>query len=350
MNDSNRIGSLGGLKIWIILASLVIVIAGLKMAAQMVILFLLAILLTAIALAPFDWLKKKMLPEAFALAIILFGLWLASSAIVLLLGSSLNSFLNSLPQYQERMESVWIAFQSSLIQNGLLDKNFDVLKQVNPSQVFSLAGDIFSGLSNLLSNSILVVLIFVFMLLEVSSFKNKLAYISPASLRSMDKIVASLKKYFGIKILTSLATGILISLGLAILGLDFPILWGVLAFLLNFIPNIGSIVAAIPAVLLAFLQLPFLAAMGSLVLYIAVNFVIGNVIEPKWMGKSLGLSTFVVFVSLIVWGWILGTVGMLISVPLTMALKIVLDSKPETRNIGLFLGDEDELEELKKKS
>ncbi len=221
---------------------------------------------------------------------------------------------------------------------------------MNPSQVFSLAGDIFSGLSNLLSNSILVVLIFVFMLLEVSSFKNKLAYISPASLRSMDKIVASLKKYFGIKILTSLATGILISLGLAILGLDFPILWGVLAFLLNFIPNIGSIVAAIPAVLLAFLQLPFWAAMGSLVLYIAVNFVIGNVIEPKWMGKSLGLSTFVVFVSLIIWGWILGTVGMLISVPLTMALKIALDSKPETRNIGLFLGDEDELEELKKKS
>jgi predicted PurR-regulated permease PerM len=350
MNDSNRIGSLGGLKIWIILASSVILIAGLKMAAQMVTLFLLAVLLTAISLAPFDWLKKKGLREPLVVLIILVGLWLITMVIVLLVGSSLNGFLTTLPHYQDRMESVWVDLQSILVYNGFLDKDFDVFKQLNPSQVFSWAGNVFSGISYLVSNSILVVLIFVFMLLEVTSFKNKLTYISPASLSSMDRIVTGLKKYFGIKILTSLATGIFISLGLAILGLDFPVLWGILAFLLNFIPNIGSVIAAGPAVLLAFLQLPLFAAMGSLVLYIAVNFIIGNVLEPKWMGKSLGLSSFVVFISLIIWGWILGTVGMLISVPLTMALKIVLDEKPETRNIGLLLGDEDELEELKKKS
>ena len=136
----------------------------------------------------------------------------------------------------------------------------------------------------------------------------------------------------------SLATGVLISLWLFILGVDFPLLWGLLAFLLNFIPNIGSIIAAVPAVLLATIQLGWLHALGTGLGFLAVNIVMGSVVEPKFMGRGLGLSTLVVFLSLIFWGWVLGPVGMLLSVPLTITVKLALDSNEDTRWMAILLG------------
>jgi len=348
MKAINQTNSLGGLKFWIISASLIILIAGLKSASNIVTLFLLAILLTAISLAPFDWLKKKGASESIAMLTVLLGLWIVTTGLVVLLGSSLTNFLETIPTYQVKLEKLWLSLQKVFVEYGMMDENFDALEAVNPGQALTLAGSVFSGFSSMLSNSLLIVLVFVFMLMEVSSFKNKLAIISPDSLGSMDKVVLSLKKYFGIKTLTSLATGIMVSVGLLILGVDFPILWGALAFLLNFIPNIGSVIAAVPAVLLAFLQLPIGYGIGTIALFFAINFVIGNIVEPRLMGKSLGLSSFVVFISLIVWGWILGTVGMLIATPLTITLKIIFDSHEGTRNIGILLGDSTAIKELKK--
>ncbi|RLD38663.1 MAG: hypothetical protein DRI74_03245 [Bacteroidetes bacterium] len=348
MKVSNNTNSIASLKFWIISASLIILIAGLKSASDIVTLFLLAILLTAISLAPFDWLKKKGASDSVAMLTVLFILWIVITALVVLLGSSLTNFLATLPTYQVKLEGVWTSLQKFLVNYGIMEENFDALEQVNPGQALTLAGNVFSGFSSMLSNSFLIVLVFVFMLMEVSSFKNKLAIISPDSLGSVNKVVYSLKKYFGIKTLTSLATGILVSIGLAILGVDFPILWGALAFLLNFIPNIGSIIAAVPAVLLAFLQLPIGYGIATIVLFFAINFFIGSVIEPRLMGKSLGLSPFVVFISLIIWGWVLGTVGMLIATPLTITLKIILDSREETKNIGILLGDSSAIKELRK--
>ncbi len=348
MKVSEMQGTASSLKFWIISASLVILIAGLKSASSIVTLFLLAILLTAISLAPFDWLRKKGASQTVAMLTILFVLWILTAGLVVLLGSSLSNFLATIPVYQVKLEGIWGTLQKFLVKYGMIEANINVIKQINPTRALTLAGSVFSGFSSLLSNSLLIVLIFVFMLLEVSSFKNKLAIISPDSLGSLDKVVLSLKKYFGMKTLTSLSTGILVSIGLAILGVDFPILWGALAFLLNFIPNIGSFLAAIPAILLAFLQLPFAYGIGTLVLYLAVNFTIGNIVEPRLMGKSLGLSTFIVFISLIIWGWILGAVGMLIATPLTITLKIIFDSREETRNIGILLGDSSAIKELTK--
>lgn len=348
MKSIHLSNSLAGLKFWIISASIIILVAGLKSASNIVTLFLVAILLTAISLAPFDWLKKKRVPEWAAMLSILLGIWIISFALLVLLGSSLNNFLLTIPDYQVRYEGLWESLQNFLIQYGMIEENINILSQINPGKVLSLVGSIFSGFSSLLSNSLLIILIFVFMLLEVSSFKNKLAIISPDSLESVDMVVSSLKKYFGMKTLTSLSTGILVSIGLAILGVDFPVLWGILAFLLNFIPNIGSFIAAVPAVLLAFLQLPFAYGMATLIMYFAINFTIGSIIEPRLMGRSLGLSTFVVFISLIIWGWILGAVGMLIATPLTITIKIILDHRQETRNIGILLGGSAAIKEIVK--
>jgi predicted PurR-regulated permease PerM len=123
-------------------------------------------------------------------------------------------------------------------------------------------------------------------------------------------------------------------------GLDFYLLWGVLAFLLNYIPNIGSIIAAVPAMSLAVLQLGFPSAGAIGLGFMLINTIMGNVVEPRYMGRGLGLSTLVVFLSLIFWGWLLGTVGMLLSVPLTMILKIALENSSEGHWFSVLLSAE----------
>ena len=149
-----------------------------------------------------------------------------------------------------------------------------------------------------------------------------------------------MKRYMIIKTIIGLATGILIAFWLYILGVDYPILWGFLAFLLNYIPNLGSVVAAIPAVILAVIQLGFGSAVLVAAGYFAVNFVIGNIIEPRLMGRKLRLSTLVVFLSLIFWGGLLGLVGAILSIPLTMTLKFAFESNERTRWIAMLLGSE----------
>jgi predicted PurR-regulated permease PerM len=143
-----------------------------------------------------------------------------------------------------------------------------------------------------------------------------------------------------IKTSISLATGILVGSLLSVVGLDYFLLWGLLAFLLNYIPTIGSFIAAVPAILLAIVQLGFGDAMVIAAGYLVINTLMGNIIEPRFMGKGLGLSTLVVFFSLIFWGFILGPVGMLLSVPLTMTIKFAAEGSEDTRWISILLGSE----------
>lgn len=155
-------------------------------------------------------------------------------------------------------------------------------------------------------------------------------------------IINGVNRYLGIKTLTSLVTGIVIAVWLAIQGVDFPVMWGVFAFMLNYIPNIGSIIAAVPAVLLALIQLGPLPAGMAAIGFLVVNILVGSVIEPKVMGQGIGLSVLVVFLSLAFWGWVLGPVGMLLSVPLTMAVKIALSGRESTKWLSILLGSNKE--------
>lgn len=346
MNISRNKWSMGSLKFWIIGASMVVIIAGLKQASDLVTLILISLLLTSIFLAPFDWLKSKGVHEVLALIIIIISLLSITTLVILLLGSSTTNFSQKLPFYQQRFTESTEAITQWSMQQGLIDSNFNLMGELNPGKIMSLAASVFTGFGNLLSNSFLILFIFIFMMLEVTSLHKKLNVIAPHTWDGISQVIHSLKKYFGIKALTSLATGILVSVGLLIIGVDFPLLWGALAFLLNFIPNIGSIIAAIPAVFLAFIQLNPIAGIFTAALYLVINFVIGNMVEPPLMGRNLGLSSLVVFLSLIFWGWILGTVGMLIATPLTMTLKIILDNGKNTRNFGVILGDESSIKKL----
>lgn len=154
----------------------------------------------------------------------------------------------------------------------------------------------------------------------------------------MQDFSSSVNRYVGMKTALSLLTGVVVVIWLWILGVDYPFRWGLLAFLLNFVPTVGSILAAIPAVLLALIQLGPLMSLWAAAGYVVVNVVVGNVLEPRWMGQGLHLSPLVVFLSLVFWGWILGPVGMLLSIPLTILVKIALENDDDTRWLGIMLG------------
>jgi predicted PurR-regulated permease PerM len=206
-----------------------------------------------------------------------------------------------------------------------------------------LVANTLSGLGGVLTNGFLILLTVAFILTEASSFPTKLHRVldrPDRSLEGFDHFLETVKRYMAIKTWVSLATGAIVWLALWLIGVDYPLLWGVVAFLLNYVPNIGSIIAAIPAVLLAIIQLGWGHAVGVILLYVAINVIIGSIIEPKFMGKGLGLSTLVVFLSLIFWGWVLGPVGMLLSIPLTMTVKIAMDHNEETRWIAVLLDSE----------
>lgn len=329
-----------GSKFWITFASFVIIIAGLKAAAVIVTPFFLALVISAICLGPFMWLTDKGLPEWLSIIIITLSVLIISVLVILLIGSSIPGFVEKAPFYGEKLSLYWENINRWLVESGWLKEDTALVKSINPENIMILAGTVFSGLGNLMSNSILILLVIIFLLSEINLINKKIATIKPGSDKELNVIIQNIRKYFSTKTMTSLATGILIAVGLAIIGVDFPILWGFLAFILNYVPNIGSTIAAIPAVLLALVQLGPGSALVTTILYLVVNGVIGNGIEPRIMGKNLGLSTLVVFLSLIFWGWVLGTVGMLLAVPITMTIKLILDGNSNTRWIGILLGNE----------
>jgi len=194
--------------------------------------------------------------------------------------------------------------------------------------------------AGVLSNLFVALLTIVFILFEAAGFPAKLraAFGDRQGSERFEKIRYEVQHYLGIKSLVSLTTGAAIAAALAILGVDYPLLWGMLAFLLNYIPTFGSILAGIPPVLLAIVQLGPGHAIAVALVFVTTNVVLGNFVEPHFLGRRLGLSTLVVFLSLVFWGWVWGPVGMLLSVPLTMILKIMLENTPDLAWIAVLLG------------
>lgn len=350
MEQKGNSNSQFGIRFWIISAALIVVIAGMKEAAGLITPFFLALFITAIFYSPFKWLKDKGMHTAFALAIVIFGIALITFTIFALIGASVASFTGKIPFYESRFTMYWSGINDFLKENNFVEMEMALTEYVNPGVIMKLVGNVFSSFGNIMSNFLIILLIVIFMLLEISIFERKILLINKNSLSRVSKIVQNINSYFGTKALTSLATGILVAISLAIIGIDFPLLWGFLAFLLNFIPNIGSILASIPAILLGLIQFGFPSAMVTTGVFLLINIIIGNVIEPRLMGRNLGLSPLIVFVSLIFWGWTLGTIGMLLATPLTMAIKIVFDNMEQTKHLGLLMGDESSIANFKKTS
>ena len=337
-----------GTRILVTGAALVIIIWGIYQAQSVLVWFLFSVFLAVLGTPPLLWFERKHVPSVVAVLLVVAGIIAILLIIGALVGTSLNSFSNALPFYRARIEEQLFVLKELLLRKKILSDKF-LLEQVNPGVVMSMTASLLSGLRSVLSNIVLILLTVTFILLEASSFPIKLRTVlhdSQAVFLQFGRVVDSMKRYMVIQTAISLSTGILIGIWLAILGVDFPVIWGLMAFLLNYIPNLGSIVAAIPAVLLAFIQLGMgraaLAAGG----YIVINFILGNMVQPRIMGRGLGLSTLVVFLSLIFWGSLLGLVGMILSIPITMTFKMALERNESTQWIGVLLGPEPSPEDV----
>lgn len=324
------------------LAAFVIVVAGMQAAAPILVPFLLAVFI-AIVLAPvISGLQRWRIPPVASLVIVILGLVLIGLLLAALVGSSFDEFSRSLPLYKARLHALMSDSLTWLSGHGVAISRQVAMDYLDPAQAMGLVTRILGGLSGVLTNGLLILLTVAFILAEASGLPEKLraAFGEPeTSLAHAAAVADNINRYMVIKTVFSLLTGVMIAVWLWAMGLDFWLLWGVLAFLLNFVPNIGSIIAAVPAVLLALIQLSVTGAALAACGFLAVNVLIGTFLEPRFMGRGLGLSTLVVFLSLIFWGWVLGPVGMLLSVPLTITAKIILASNDRTRWLAVMLGD-----------
>ncbi len=288
--------------------------------------------------------QSKRVPTLLAIIIALLFLLLILLGVATMLGTSVNDFTDQIPAYRTRFFSQLNTFAIWISEYGITIDTNKLISYVDPDAALQLVGRTFKGFSNVLSQSFFILLTTIFIILEASSFPVKLKAIlgENASMDNFNAFVANIKNYMALKTMTSFATGLIITLLLLMIGVEYALLWGLLAFLLNFIPTIGSIIAAIPAIILALVQidLSWIDVVLTIISYVSVNITIGSIIEPRFLGKELGLSALVVFLSLIFWGWVLGPVGMLLSVPLTMTLKIALSANTNTRWLAIILGPE----------
>ena len=322
-------------------AAFVILVAGMRAAAPILVPFLLSIFITVIAAPPLFYLLRKGLPSWLAVLGVGLLVFVSGTLLALLIGGSLDQFSTNLPSYQEQLAARKQEFWSWAAGLGFEAPEGRLADSLDPGRAMQLAGQLITGLGGLLANGLLILLTVLFMLFESIGFPARLNAAfgeTRAPGAFVVRFSRKLQHYMAIKALTSLATGACVGAWLGIQGVDYPLLWGMLAFLLNFVPNIGSILAAIPPVLLALVQFGPSGAMWTILGFTLINGIIGNLLEPRFLGQGLGLSTLVVLLSLIFWGWVLGPVGMLLSVPMTIAVKIALDSQESTRPFALMLG------------
>ncbi|OOF54381.1 hypothetical protein BKK56_09680 [Rodentibacter genomosp. 2] len=330
------------------IAAVIIILAGIKLAAEIVVPFLLALFIAIICSPIINAMTARRIPHWLAIVLLFVLISLIFFFLLGLINSSVREFTQSIPQYKtllsERVNDLMALAQRFNLpvyfSRETIQENFD------PSIIMNFVSRVLLNFSGVVSNVFVLVLVVIFMLSEAPTMKHKVALVISSTPNDVEKeerhinrILQGVIGYLGIKSITSLLTGIAVFILLEVCDVQYAILWATLSFLLNYIPNIGSIIAAIPIIVQALLLNGFGIGFGVTVGVIAINMVIGNILEPKMMGQRLGLSTLVVFLSLLFWGWLLGTVGMLLSVPLTMALKIALESDPNTVKYAALLGE-----------
>lgn len=250
------------------------------------------------------------------------------------------SFAGDIPQYQEKFVQTLAKFNAWVGSFSQIHIDLSLLNVVDLNKMLHVTTSLLKQTSSIITNSFLVFLLTIFMLTESQLFRKKALYLAktrPQTLEIIKKFTTDLKHYLIIKTISSVATGVLLFAVLSFLNLPYAALWGIVAFVLNYIPTFGSIIAAIPAIFVSLVTLDIQTTLLICVLYLVINIAIGNFIEPKFLGDGLDLSIIVVILSLLFWGLVLGVGGMFLAVPLTMSLKIALASNPNTKVIAVMM-------------
>lgn len=322
------------------IACVVIILAGLKAAQTIVVPFLLAIFITVLVSPLVLYVQKLRVGRVFSFLLVTF----AFVAIMVFFGSvifdAIKEFSARLPELQAKFNDVLQGISTRLARFGV---EFDVQGLgVDPNEVAAQISTLLRKTGSIVSTGFFIFIMVSFMVFESSMMDEKIRYFSQRSHAThtfVKKFASNLKKYLLIKTIASACTGALIGLGLWVLGVPYAALWGILAFVLNFIPTIGSIVAVFPTLFVTLSTMDISYSVWTIAIYLAVNVAIGNIIEPRFLGQGLGLSTISVLAGLLLWGFVLGIGGLFLAVPLTMSIQIALASNDKTKSIATLLGN-----------
>jgi len=310
--------------------------------------FLLAVFLALITVRPTLWLQQHRVPSIIAALTVVMAIMLVLALVWTIVGASIAEFTAQLQTYQARLDALVDRILRLAVEHMSVDETVESLGDlVDPGWAMGLAANLFNALRDVLTNTFLILFTLVFILLEASSMQIKIRAAFGRRAETFDSarsFLRNLGRYLGIKTVISVVTGVLAGWVCWLVGIDFALLWGMLAFLLNYIPTIGSIIAAVPAVLLALVQFGIPEATTTAIGYLIINVTFGNFLEPRLMGYGVGIAPLAVFAGLVFWGWVFGPVGVLLSVPLTMTLKLALESDDRTRWIAILLGSERDAE------
>jgi predicted PurR-regulated permease PerM len=317
-------------RVLIAIAALVIIGAGIREAAPVLNSILLAMLLTVTVVPAFDSLRRRGVPQG--LAVVVTSLLLAGLMVALLgiLGFSATRLVQVLPHYEDKAQALRHQLESLLTARGIEPEKVLQLDLFDPNRLLGLAASILQGLGGVLSQALLLILIVAFFLAERRVSERLFTAGGTA-----ERVAADVRQYLAITALTGLGFSELVYVVMLSVGTDLALVWAVLAFVMNFVPNVGIILSVVPPVLLTLLEYGWQRAVVVLASVLALNFIIDNVIKPRFMQSGLDLPPIVALLSLLVWAYLLGAIGTLLAVPITIALRRVLwDSGVEVPGLG----------------
>ncbi len=317
-------------------ASLVVIVAGLRATSSVMIPLVLAVFLALLTFPLVRLLQRLRIHPVLAVLLTVLAVLAALVGPGMLIVAAVRQFASAVPGYENRLRQITSSGFAWLRNNNVDTSALTTF--ADPARALEMILATLSGVVTLLSVAVLVVIVSAFVLIEAAGiFERRGSILSDGQRRTLAGFMGNLQTYLWVKSGISLATGLAAWGWCTFLGIDFALLWGLLAFLLNYIPTFGSLVAAVPPALLALIQFGPGSAAVSVVGYIAINIVFGSLLEPTLLGHRLRLSPLVVLLSVIMWGWIWGIAGALLSVPMTMALKIAFEQSEHSRWIADLL-------------
>lgn len=315
----------------LVIACIVIVIAGLRAATEVLVPVVFAAFLTVLLAPLVRSLRRFHIPTFLGIPLTVLACVAILSLLLTVVGRSVNALLASAPNYQVRFVALSRDVVVWLHRHGVEFSQQRLMSQLRSDNALELLGQAISQLASLVSHLLLVLLLVVFLLVDTIDLPERMKGAlgkSKVDVERLTRIAEEVKQYLVLKTYLCLLTGVVVWIVLTLTGVDFAPLWALVSVLLGYVPNIGPFIATAPPVLLALLQVGPGRMLIVLSLLSTMHVVIGNVVEPNLLGRRLGLSAFAVFVALITWGWIWGPAGMLLSVPLMVVIKILLENSP----------------------
>jgi predicted PurR-regulated permease PerM len=324
------------------MASMSIILMAMKFSADILVPLLIASAI-AILLAPLiKYLETKYIPKIISLVFVTVLVLIPVMALGGFIGEEVEDFIKNYATMEKEFDA-WLNKTSHMIsQIGISVTSEDLRATLNKSNFGELIQGLATQTKNQFSNIFWIFFLVAFILMDSRYLYNKLLKIlkdREGRIEEGMEIIEKIKTYFLIKVKTSLITALWILIVLWFYDMRYAFLWATLVFFLNFIPVVGSIFAAIPAVVVALIDHSMMTAIWIAMWYMIVNTVIGNILEPRIMGRGLGLSALTIFISMIFWGWMFGPAGMILSVPLTMGVQFLFDQYDETKWLAFMLGD-----------